>query len=196
MKVLILVDVQNDFMPTGALPVPDGDAIVPIINQEMTQFDLVVATQDWHPHDHLSFASNHPGKKPFDVIRLDGYEQILWPDHCIQGSHGAALHPQLNQNPIEAIIRKGSDKRVDSYSGFYDNHRKYNTGLAGYLRARGVTSLYFAGLAADICVYCTIQDAVSEGFECTLIDAATRPLDKAKYEQIKQKLRQQQVRII
>ena len=196
MKTLIIVDVQNDFMPSGVLGVPDGDAIIPVINMAMDNFDLVVATQDWHPQGHLSFASSHKNRSPFDVITLAGFEQTLWPDHCVQGTNGAAFHSQLNQNPIEAIIRKGMDKQVDSYSGFFDNHRMHRTGLTGYLQERGASTLYFCGLAADICVYHTIQDAISEGFDCVLIEAATRPLDADKFEELKQILTQQKVRII
>lgn len=195
-KTLIIVDTQNDFMPSGSLPVPDGDAIVPEINHKMAEFDLVVATQDWHPKEHMSFASSHSGKKPYDVITLNGLEQTLWPDHCVQGTQGAEFHPRLNQNPIVAIFRKGTDKQVDSYSGFFDNHRQHNTGLAGYLRERKATTLYFCGLAADICVYYTIQDALAEGFECVLMEAATRALDNQQFEQLKSKLRQQGVSII
>lgn len=196
MKTLIIVDIQNDFMPSGALPVPDGDAIVPVINPAMAEFDLVVATQDWHPGGHLSFVSSHSGKKPFDVIQLQGFEQTLWPDHCVQGTTGAAFHPLLNQNPIDAIIRKGTDIKVDSYSGFFDNHRLHKTGLAGYLNEMEASELYFCGLAADICVYHTIEDALSEGFKCTLIEAATRELDKVNFQQIKQSLIQKNVRIL
>jgi len=196
MKTLIIVDVQNDFMPYGTLPVPNGDAVVPIINEVIPEFDLVVATQDWHPQGHVSFASSHVGKKPFDVITLDGYEQTLWPDHCVQGSNGAAFHPQLNQHPIEAIIRKGTDKQVDSYSGFYDNRRQHNTGLTGYLRERGASELHFCGLAGDICVNFTIQDALSEGFKCVLIEEATRVIDSEEFDRIKQTFAQKGVRII
>ena len=164
MKALIIVDVQNDFMPGGQLEVPQGNIIVPIINRLQKCFDLVVTTQDWHPQNHKSFASNHLNKKPFDKIVLNGLEQILWPDHCVQGSEGAEFHPEMETNNIAAIFRKGMDPETDSYSGFYDNGHKISTGLAGYLKEKGVTEIYFCGLAADICVYYTIKDSLMAGF--------------------------------
>lgn len=188
MKTLILVDVQNDFMPGGALEVADGDTIVPVINEMLGRFDLVVATQDWHPPGHKSFASSHEGRKPFEVIDLDGLEQTLWPDHCVQGSRGADFHPDLDMRPVEAIFRKGMDPEIDSYSGFYDNGHRKSTGLAGFLREKQASELYFCGLAADICVYYTLKDALKEGFEATLIEPATRALDEAAFDKIKQEL--------
>ncbi|VEG92020.1 bifunctional nicotinamidase/pyrazinamidase [Legionella spiritensis] len=188
MKTLIIVDVQNDFMPSGALEVPDGNTIIPVINDIQCQFDLVVATQDWHPQHHLSFASNHPGTKPFDKIMLGGQEQTLWPDHCVQGSVGAQFHHRLNTLMIEAIFRKGTNPEIDSYSGFYDNQHQKNTGLAGYLRDKGASELYFCGLCADICVYFTIKDAVAEGFTCYLIEDATRALVEENFNRIKKEL--------
>ena len=137
MKTLIIVDVQNDFMPGGALAVPEADRIVPVINAIQNTFDLIVATQDWHPENHKSFASSHGGKKPFESIMLNGIAQVLWPDHCVQGTPGAQFHDALNTNAISAIFRKGTDIAVDSYSGFYDNHRYKSTGLAGYLHEMG-----------------------------------------------------------
>ncbi|MEM1118954.1 MAG: bifunctional nicotinamidase/pyrazinamidase [Bacteroidota bacterium] len=181
MKTLLIVDVQNDFMPNGALPVPKGDTIVPIINQLQPQFDLVVATQDWHPANHKSFASNHDGKKPFEKIQLQGLEQVLWPDHCVQGTNGADFHPQLDTQSVAAIFRKGMDVNIDSYSGFFDNGRQNSTGLAGYLRAKGITELYCCGLAADICVYFTILDAVKAGFKVHLLMEASQPLVEATF---------------
>ncbi|MEY6433482.1 bifunctional nicotinamidase/pyrazinamidase [Thioalkalicoccus limnaeus] len=185
MNALIIVDVQKDFMPGGPLAVPDGDAVVPVINGLLDRFDLVVATQDWHPPEHRSFASNHAGKRPFDVIELHGLEQVLWPDHCVQLSAGVDLHPDLDQHRIEAIIRKGTDPDVDSYSGFYDNGHRKRTGLAGYLRDRGVHRLSLCGLAGDICVYYTLMDALEEGFDATLIENATRPLHATAFETAK-----------
>lgn len=182
MRALLLVDIQNDFIPGGALPVPDGDQIIPVVNKLVTQFDLVVATQDWHPQNHGSFASNHPGKKVYDVIELNGLEQILWPDHCVQGTKGAEFVPALNTNPVEAIFRKGTDPNIDSYSGFFDNGRKKSTGLADYLRGRKVDELYVAGLAGEFCVNYTILDAVELGFKTYLIKDATRPLDGQNFE--------------
>lgn len=176
MKALVLIDIQNDFIPGGALAVPGGDLIIPVINDHIHFFDLVVATQDWHPANHMSFASNHTGKAPFDEISWQGMPQTLWPDHCVQGTHGAAFPEALNQKPVSTIIRKGMDPQIDSYSGFYDNGHKVNTGLAGYLREKEVKELSFCGLAADICVYYSILDALKEGFAVKLFLDATMPL--------------------
>jgi len=137
MRALIIVDIQNDFTKGGSLEVPDGEAVVPIINDLQKYFELIVATQDWHPPDHKSFASNHKGRKPFETITLNGLEQVLWPDHCIQGSTGASFHGDLDMKKVSAIFRKGVDSEVDSYSGFYDNGHRRNTGLTGFLRDRG-----------------------------------------------------------
>ena len=177
MNALIIVDIQNDFVPGGALAVPGGDEIIPIINELQTSFSLVVATQDWHPEGHKSFASSHAGNKVFDRISLHGLDQVLWPDHCIQGTFGAELHKDLNQNRVEAIFRKGMDPDIDSYSGFYDNGHKKSTGLAGYLRERKVRKVYIAGLASDYCVFFTAKDAIKENFETYLIEDASRPID-------------------
>ena len=185
MKTLVIVDVQNDFMPGGALAVPEGDMVVPVINKIISKFDLVVATQDWHPGNHKSFASQHKGKNVFDIIDLNGLQQKLWPDHCVQDTSGADFHPDLQIKPIEAIFRKGMDSEIDSYSGFYDNGHRKNTGLAGYLREKGATELYFCGLAADICVYFTLKDAQNEGFPVNLIEDASKPLDSSGFEKIK-----------
>lgn len=182
MKTLIIVDAQNDFMPGGALEVHEGDRIVPVINKIISKFELVVATQDWHPAGHKSFAVNHPNRKEFEVIDLNGVEQKLWPPHCIQGTPGADFHPKLQLNPVEAIFRSAMDVEVDSYSGFYDNAHLKSTGLAGFLREKGADDLYFCGLAADICVYYTIKDALKEGFKATLIEDATAPLIQEDYE--------------
>ncbi|HAT8702615.1 TPA: bifunctional nicotinamidase/pyrazinamidase [Legionella pneumophila subsp. pneumophila] len=196
MKTLIILDVQNDFMPSGSLGVPNGDAIVPVINSILHCFDLIVASQDWHPSNHTSFASNHTGRKPFEKIKLGNLEQTLWPDHCVQGSIGAQFHAQLNTNPIEAIFRKGTDPNIDSYSGFYDNLHKKTTGLAGYLHEKGARELYFCGLCADICVYFTIKDALSQGFDCYLIEDATQALVKDDFIRIKKELIKQGTHII
>lgn len=196
MKTLIIIDVQNDFMPGGHLEVLQGDKIVPVINSIQNLFDLVLATQDWHPENHRSFASNHHGKKPFDRIVLHGMEQILWPDHCIQGSYGAEFHPALANKKIAAIFRKGMDSEIDSYSGFYDNGHQLSTGLSGYLKERGTSEIHFCGLAADICVYYTILDAIKEGFSATLIEDASCPLDQDKFNDIKCELAKTGVHII
>ncbi|MDX1627268.1 MAG: bifunctional nicotinamidase/pyrazinamidase [Fulvivirga sp.] len=189
MKTLIIVDVQNDFTPGGSLEVPEGDQIIPVINQLQDKFDLVIATQDWHPADHSSFASNHDDKEPFDQIEWKGQEQTLWPDHCVQGSRGAQLHPDLDKNKIEAIFRKGMDTDIDSYSGFYDNGHEKNTGLTGYLKERKAQDLYFCGLAADVCVQFSIKDALKEGFSATLFEDATRAIDDDNWRKIREDLR-------
>ncbi len=177
MHALILVDIQNDFMPGGPLAVPGGDEIIPLVNELQNSFSLVVATQDWHPQSHKSFASNHPGKKAFESIMLHGLEQVLWPDHCIQGSIGAQIHPSIIANKVEGIFRKGMDPEIDSYSGFYDNGYKKSTGLAGYLRERKIKKVYVCGLAADYCVYYTAKDSLKENFETYFIEDATRAID-------------------
>lgn len=196
MKTLIIIDVQNDFVPGGALAVPDGEVIIPVINEMLPKFELIVATQDWHPAAHKSFASNHPGKDVFEIIELNGLEQKLWPDHCVQDTPGADFHPDLEVKPIEAIFRKGMDKEIDSYSGFFDNGHRISTGLAGYLKDKGATELYFCGLAGDICVYFSIMDALKEGFSATLIEDAARPLDNDEFEQIKKRIRDKGGKVI
>lgn len=183
MKALIIVDVQNDFIPEGSLAVANGDTIIPVINSIMHQFDVIVATQDWHPADHKSFASQHEGKMPFEEILLDGLNQTLWPDHCIQSTHGAEFHTALEQNKIQAIFRKGLIERLDSYSGFYDNAHRNNTGLDSYLKAKDVKDVYVCGLAADYCVYFTAMDALECGYNTYIIADATLPIDVAAYEE-------------
>ena len=185
MRALVIIDMQNDFIPGGTLAVPGGDEIVPIINELQYKFDLVIATQDWHPRDHSSFAENHPGKKEFENIKLNGMDQKLWPVHCVQNSKGAEFHPELQTEKIEAIFRKGTDKKIDSYSGFYDNAHLKSTGLSGYLKDKGINSLYFCGLAAEYCVYFSIIDALKEGFEATLLEDATRAISEAGFKKAK-----------
>jgi nicotinamidase/pyrazinamidase len=177
-RALILVDLQNDFCPGGALAVRDGDAVVPLANRLMPDYDLVVATQDWHPAGHESFASRH-GKRPGELIELHGLPQVLWPDHCVQASRGAAFHPDLETKPIAKVFQKGLDPRVDSYSGFYDNGRQNPSGLAEYLRAEGVTDVDVVGLATDYCVKFTALDAAKEGFKTRVIKAACRGVELA-----------------
>ncbi|AEJ61717.1 isochorismatase hydrolase [Spirochaeta thermophila DSM 6578] len=196
MRALIVVDVQNDFVPGGALPVPEGDAVIPVINRLMGRFDVVVATQDWHPATHKSFASNHPGRSPYEVITLAGLEQVLWPDHCVQGSPGAEFTPGLDLRPVEAIVRKGTDPGIDSYSGFYDNGRKRSTGLAGYLRERGVREVYVTGLAGEYCVFYTAMDAAAEGFATFVVEDATRPLSAEGFEKAVVRMREQGITIL
>lgn len=182
MKALILIDIQYDFLPGGALAVPDGDAIIPVVNKLQPRFELVVASQDWHPPDHKSFASAHPGKQPFDVITLHGMQQVLWPDHCVQETPGAAFPDTLSTARIEAIFRKGTDPEIDSYSAFYDNGHRKSVGLAGYLREKGVTTVYLAGLAAEICVYFTAMDSLQEKFITYYVEDAVRPLVQPDFE--------------
>ena len=183
MKTLILVDVQNDFMPGGALAVPNGDEIVPLINKLQQKFDLVIATQDWHPEGHASFASSHPGSEEFEVIKLDGLDQVMWPEHCIRNTQGADFHPDLKTSGIEAIFRKGTDKKIDSYSGFFDNAHLKSTGLTGYLKEKNAQDLYIVGLAAEYCVYFSVKDALEEGFNVTLIEDGTRALKQEDYKE-------------
>jgi nicotinamidase/pyrazinamidase len=211
MRALLLIDIQNDFLPGGALPVPEGDAIIPVVNHLTRSFPLVAATQDWHPRGHSSFASSHAGKKPFDTLtkptevpeRSEGNErgsetrssssdrhipgerkQTLWPDHCVQGSAGAGFPSSLDLRPAEAIFRKGTDPLIDSYSAFFDMDHRKSTGLAGFLREKTVTAIYLTGLAGDICVFETAMDGLREGFETYFIQDATRPLDAANAEKV------------
>jgi nicotinamidase/pyrazinamidase len=175
--LLLLVDLQNDFCPGGALAVPGGDAVVPVANRLDAAFAHVVLTQDWHPPGHASFASSHPGKQPFETIAMPYGEQTLWPDHCVQGTVGAAFHSGLAVSHAELIVRKGYNPAIDSYSAFYENDRKTPTGLAGYLRERGFTRLYLAGLATDYCVFYSAIDARRLGFAVTVIADACRAID-------------------
>lgn len=189
MKGLLIIDVQNDFLPGGSLEVKGGDRIIPVINRISGNFDLVAATQDWHPAGHMSFASNHKNKKPFDRGEVGGIEQVLWPDHCVQGTAGAGFSEDLHMKPVEAIFRKGMDRDIDSYSGFYDNGHKKPVGLSGYLKSKGVRELFISGLAGDVCVYFTLKDALEEGFRVWLIEDATQALDPEKFEEQKTELR-------
>lgn len=177
MRALVVVDVQNDFMPDGPLPAPSADEVVPVINRLMPAFDLVVAAQDWHPLDHGSFAANHPGRKPGDVIDLDGLPQILWPVHCVQETPGAAFAPGLDVRRFERVFRKGTNPRIDSYGAFFDNGRRQDTGLGDYLRRRGVDHVFVAGLTTDYCVKCTALDARSLGFRTVVVLDACRGVD-------------------
>lgn len=177
MNALILVDLQNDFVRRGALAVPDGDAVVEPANDVQPRFDLVVATQDWHPPNHGSFAANHPGRQPGDVIELNGLTQILWPVHCVQDTHGAALLDALQKDRIDRVVQKGTDPNLDSYSGFFDNGHRKSTGLGEYLKDRGVDDVYVLGLATDYCVKCTALDARRLGFRTFLIEEACRGVE-------------------
>ncbi len=174
---LILIDLQNDFCQGGRLAVPDGDAVIPMANQLQPHFDLVVATQDWHPQNHMSFASNHAGHQVGDMIKLRDVDQILWPDHCVQNSKGAEFHPALNTNAIQKIFRKGIDPSVDSYSAFYDNAHLRATGLEEYLNNEKVTDIYIMGLATDYCVKYSCLDASQMNFNVYLIEDACRGVE-------------------
>ncbi|QII69651.1 bifunctional nicotinamidase/pyrazinamidase [Apibacter sp. B3706] len=185
MKALIVVDIQNDFLQGGSLAVQGGNKIIPVINSIQEKFDLVVATQDWHPKGHKSFASQHSNKNVYDKIDLNGIEQVLWPDHCVQGTVGAEISSELNQNKIEAIFRKGMNTIIDSYSGFYDNGKLKCTGLGDFLKGRGVKEIFVCGLAADYCVYFTAKDALELGFTSTIIENATKAIDVSNFENIK-----------
>jgi len=200
--VLILVDLQPDFMPGGSLPVDGGHELVEPVGRLMREgpFQLQVATQDWHPPDHVSFASHHPDHAPMDVVRLHGRDQVLWPDHCVRGSEGAGLHPDLPWERVEAVIRKGTDPQVDSYSGFLNNwnadgHRP-PTGLAGYLGERKVRRVFLCGLARDVCVRWTAEDASDAGFETYVLWDLTRSVDPAGDEALRTSLVDRGVRVL
>lgn len=174
---LVLVDLQYDFMPSGMLPVPEGDQVIAVANELMPHFQTVVATQDWHPANHGSFAANHPWRKPGQVIDLHGLPQVLWPIHCVQGTFGADLVDELDQQYITQIFQKGTDVEIDSYSGFYDNGHRKSTGMAEWLRDRGITHLFVMGLATDYCVKFTVLDALSEGFLTHFIPDGSRGVE-------------------
>ncbi len=176
-SALLLVDVQNDFMPGGALAVSGGDKIVPVLNRLLPKFEHVLATQDWHPANHGSFAANHPGHKPGEVIELNGLQQILWPVHCVQNSRGARFQRDLNSAAIKRVFQKGMDPQTDSYSGFFDNGHKNPSGLADYLKEMSVSKVYIGGLATDYCVMFTALDARAEGFDVFLIQDACRAVN-------------------
>jgi nicotinamidase/pyrazinamidase len=177
-RALLEIDVQNDFCPDGSLPVPEGDRVVPVINRLAPRFAKVVATQDWHPPGHISFASSHPGIKPFQTVDLPGGEkQTLWPEHCVAGSRGAELHPGLDTAPVSLIVRKGTRVELDSYSAFFENDHCTPTGLSACLRELGIGELYLAGLATDVCVFFTAMDALRLGFAVLLVEDACRGID-------------------
>lgn len=176
-KALIMVDLQNDFCSGGSLAVPGGEEVIPIANQLQPLFDLVVATQDWHPKNHSSFASNHLSHQVGDVIRLDGLEQIVWPDHCVQDSHGAEFHRELNTHLIKKIFHKGTDQNIDSYSAFFDNAHRRQTGLSDFLKQEHIQRIYLMGLATDYCVKYSALDALKEGFDVSVIIDACRGVE-------------------
>lgn len=201
MKALLLIDIQNDFTPGGALAVPDGDAVVAVANRLMPDYELVVATQDWHPEGHVSFASQHAGRAVGDVVEVMGLDQMLWPDHCVQGTRGAELHPGLTADRIDERVVKGADPEVDSYSGFFDNgpaDRRQSTGLTELFRARGVTEVDLVGLATDYCVKATALDALAEGFVTRVLLEGCRGVDvrPGDIERTIQQLRDAGVRIL
>lgn len=176
-EALIVIDLQNDFCPGGALAVPGGDEIVAPVNAMLEEFPVRVFTQDWHPSDHASFASQHPGRAPMEMAEMPYGPQVLWPDHCVQGTDGAAFHPDLRTDPADLIIRKGFRREIDSYSAFFENDRTTPTGLEGYLRTRGVTAVTLVGLATDFCVNYSALDAARLGFRVTVIESLTRGID-------------------
>src|SRR6266542_3804176 len=191
MNALIIVDLQNDFLPGGALPVPHGDEVIPLANELQRHFNLVVATQDWHPPDHGSFAANHPGKQPGDRIILDGIEQILWPVHCVQNTHGAEFASAFDTSRIAHVFQKGIDPLIDSYSTFFDNAHRRHTGLADYLRERSIKDIYLMGLALDYCVKYSVLDACQLGLNthvildgCRGIELEHGDIDRALEEMI------------
>lgn len=187
MESLLLIDIQCDFLPGGPLAVPEGDAIIPVVNRLLNYFEVIAATQDWHPANHKSFASYHTGRKPFERINVNGVNQTLWPDHCVQGTDGANFASSLNTKPVQAIFRKGTHSDIDSYSGFYDNDHRQSTGLAGYLREKKVDAVYLVGLAGDICVFATAMDSLQEGFGTYIIEDGTRPLNAVSFKSCLQK---------
>ena len=174
---LLVIDVQNDFCPAGALEVAGGNEIVPYINKEMAKYDCVVLTQDWHPKGHSSFATSHEGKNPLELIKMPYGDQVLWPDHCVQGSKGAEFHPELNIEQANAIIRKGSDPRIDSYSAFFENDRKTPTGLDGYFKSLEIENINLVGLATDFCVNYSAQDAANLGYKVSVLEKMCRAID-------------------
>lgn len=177
MKALLLIDFQNDFCPGGALAVPEGDAAVAVASRLLPKFETIILTQDWHPAGHHSFASSYANKQPYSTTELAYGTQVLWPDHCVQGTKGAEFHPDLDTTKADLIIRKGFRKEIDSYSAFYENDQKTRTGLAGYLRERGISELYVGGLATDFCVRWSVVDGINEGFTMHVIEDAVRGID-------------------
>jgi nicotinamidase/pyrazinamidase len=197
-KALLIIDIQNDFCPGGALAVEEGDKIIPIVNELQKRFSLIVATQDWHPQTHKSFASNNPGKNIGDIIDLNGFPQVLWPDHCVQNTWGAELHPDLNTGQLDKIFNKGTNPEIDSYSGFFDNDHKNATGLDQYLKGKNVSEVFIVGLATDYCVKFTALDAVKLGYITHVIIDATRGvnLSEGDVEKAIEEMRENNVHIV
>lgn len=198
MEALIIVDLQLDFLENGNLEVPNGDQIIPIVNQLMTQFDIIVATKDWHPANHVCFAANHPWRKPFQEIKIEGYQQILWPMHCVQNTLGAEFPPQLNVKNIDKIIYKGTNPDIDSYSAFFDNHHQNQTELNSYLIENQIDKIYICGLAYDYCVKFTAIDGVELGYEIIIIEDACRSIheDEISMNLLRSELESKRIRII
>ena len=197
-RALLVVDVQNDFCPGGSLAVESGDTVVAVINRIMPLFPLIVGTQDWHPPDHVSFASSHPGHKPLDVVDAGGIQQVLWPDHCVRASAGAELHPGLDAGRIGLLLRKGMRRELDSYSAFFENDRRTDTGLRHYLEGLGIRELFVCGLATDYCVRASALDAAGLGLEVTLVIDACRGVDfpKGSVEEALAEMRKAGVRVV
>lgn len=177
MRALIMVDIQNDFLPGGPLAVPEGDEVIPVANKLVPRFETVVTTRDWHPPDHCSFAKNHPGYEPGEKLEIEGLEQVLWPVHCVQDSAGAQFAETLDTSSVDCVISKGKDPRVDSYSGFFSNGRRHDTGLHDFLQQRSVQDVFIVGLATNVCVHATALDAVSLGYHTTVVDDGVRGID-------------------
>ena len=183
MKALVIVDMENDFMPGGALGVAHADELIPIINQLIPKFSLVIASQDLHPADHISFAASHPGKKPGDHIKVKDFDQVLWPIHCVRNTYGAETVAGLHKEKIARFFNKGTDKNIDSYSAFFDNARLKSTGLGDYLKSRGVTDIYLAGIATDYCILYSSLDAIDLGFNVYVIIDACRPINLKPHDE-------------
>jgi nicotinamidase/pyrazinamidase len=195
---LIVIDVQNDFCPGGSLAVEGGDRILPVVNSLARKFRRVIATKDWHPADHVSFASQHEGHEPMETIKVDGRDQILWPDHCVQTTKGAEFHPDFDTHPVDLIVHKGTNPGLDSYSAFFENDHKTPTGLEGYLKSLDISTVYIVGLAADVCVYFSAMDARKVGLETYLVTDGTRGVDQPEgnVERTREDMKQNGVRFV
>ena len=196
MKALIIIDIQNDFLPGGSLEVKEGDKIITLINEMMDNYDHIIATKDWHPSNHVSFASNHPGKEIGDIIKVNGLNQILWPDHCVQDSYGSEFPKELNHEKINNIIYKGKNKNIDSYSGFYDNAKGASTQLSEYLKSKGIDKIDCVGLATEYCVKYTAIDASKEGFNTRVLSKCTTGLNRNDIKSAIDEMRSNNVVII